>query len=121
VGCRPGHWNPVFDTDMGKIAILICYDCEFPEVARIATRRGAEILFIPYNTDIRAAHIRVRSCAAARCIENHVYAVLSGPIGNLPQVEGADIHYAQAAILTPSDIHFPATASPRRRPRTSRR
>jgi predicted amidohydrolase len=32
---------------------------------------------------------------------------LSGPIGNLPQVQGADIHYAQAAILTPSDIHFP--------------
>ena len=106
-GVEPGRKISVFDTDMGKIAILVCYDSEFPELARIATGRGAEILFIPYNTDIRAAHIRVRSCAAARCIENHVYAVLSGPIGNLPQVEGADIHYAQAAILTPSDIHFP--------------
>jgi predicted amidohydrolase/ribosomal protein S18 acetylase RimI-like enzyme len=106
-GVEPGDALRVFETDMGKIAILICYDCEFPELARIATARGARILFIPYNTDIRAAHIRVRSCAAARCIENHVYAVLSGPIGNLPQVEGADIHYAQAAILTPSDIHFP--------------
>lgn len=106
-GVEPGDSVRVFDTDMGKIAILICYDVEFPELARIATARGAQILFIPYNTDIRAAHIRVRSCAAARCIENHVYAVLSGPIGNLPQVEGADIHYAQAAILTPSDIQFP--------------
>jgi predicted amidohydrolase/GNAT superfamily N-acetyltransferase len=106
-GVEAGRKVSVFDTDMGKIAILICYDSEFPELARVATGRGAEILFIPYNTDIRAAHIRVRSCAAARCIENHVYAVLSGPIGNLPQVEGADIHYAQAAILTPSDIHFP--------------
>ncbi len=106
-GVEPGDQVRVFDTDMGKVAILICYDAEFPEVARIARSRGAEIMFIPYNTDIRAAHIRVRTCAAARCIENHVYAVLSGPIGNLPQVEGADIHYAQAAILTPSDIHFP--------------
>ncbi|MCA9683497.1 MAG: GNAT family N-acetyltransferase [Myxococcales bacterium] len=106
-GVDAGDEVRVFDTDMGKIAILICYDVEFPETARIATGLGAQILFVPYNTDIRAAHIRVRTCAAARCIENHVYAVLSGPIGNLPQVQGADIHYAQAAILTPSDIHFP--------------
>jgi len=106
-GVEQGDAVRVFDTDMGKIAILICYDVEFPELARAARARGAEVLFIPYNTDIRAAHIRVRSCAAARCIENHVYCVLSGPIGNLPQVEGADIHYAQAAILTPSDIQFP--------------
>lgn len=106
-GVAPGRAMRVFDTDMGKVAILICYDSEFPELARIAAGRGARIMFIPYNTDIRAAHIRVRTCAAARCIENHVYAVLSGPIGNLPEVEGADIHYAQAAILTPSDIPFP--------------
>lgn len=106
-GVEHGTEVKVFDTDMGKVAILICYDVEFPELARVAAGRGAQIMFVPYNTDIRAAHIRVRSCAAARCIENHVYAVLSGPIGNLPQVEGADIHYAQAAILTPSDIQFP--------------
>nr|WP_255216479.1 GNAT family N-acetyltransferase [Pseudenhygromyxa sp. WMMC2535] len=106
-GVEHGDEIRVFDTDIGKIAILICYDSEFPEIARAATAKGAQIFFIPYNTDIRAAHIRVRTCAAARCIENHVYAVLSGPIGNLPQVQGADIHYAQAAILTPSDVHFP--------------
>lgn len=106
-GVEPGREMRVFDTDVGKISILICYDSEFPELARAATGKGARILFIPYNTDIRAAHIRVRTCAAARCIENHVYAVLSGPIGNLPQVQGADIHYAQAAVLTPSDVAFP--------------
>ncbi len=106
-GVEPGNEIRVFDTDAGKIAILICYDSEFPEVARAAVGKGARVLFIPYNTDIRAAHIRVRTCAAARCIENHVYAVLSGPIGNLPQVQGADIHYAQAAVLTPSDVAFP--------------
>jgi predicted amidohydrolase len=48
----------------------------------------------------------VRSCAQARAIENHVYVILSGAVGNLPEVDGSDIHYAQSAILTPSDIAF---------------
>ena len=61
---------------------------------------------MPYNTDIRSGHTRVRACAQARCIENYVYAVLSGACGNLPEVEGADIHWAQSCILTPSDIPF---------------
>jgi predicted amidohydrolase/ribosomal protein S18 acetylase RimI-like enzyme len=105
-GVSPGDRLNVFETDRGRIAILICYDAEFPELARIAAARGAQVLFIPYNTDLRQGHLRVRYCAHARCIENHVYAVLAGAVGNLPQVEGADIHYAQACILTPSDISF---------------
>ncbi len=105
-GVASGEEVAVFDTDRGKIAILICYDIEFPELARIATSKGARVLFVPYNTDIRPAHLRVRTCAAARAIENHVYVVTAGAVGNLPQVEGADIHYGQSAILTPSDIQF---------------
>ncbi|MCA9674160.1 MAG: GNAT family N-acetyltransferase [Kofleriaceae bacterium] len=105
-GVSAGDNIEVFDTDRGKIAIMICYDTEFPEVARIAASKGANILFIPFNTDIRSGYQRVRSCAAARCIENGVYAVLAGPVGNLPFVEGADIHYGQACILTPSDLPF---------------
>ena len=35
-----------------------------------------------------------------------MYVVLSGACGNLPSVEGADVHYARSAILTPSDIQF---------------
>jgi predicted amidohydrolase len=106
-GVAAGNKVEVFETDRGPIAILICYDVEFPELARIAAARGARIFFVPYNTDIRSAHVRVRACAQARCIENHVYCVLAGATGNLPFVEGADIHYAQSAILTPSDIPFP--------------
>src|SRR5690606_38527024 len=45
-------------------------------------------------------------CAQARCIENHVYVVVSGCIGNLPFVANADIHYAQSGIYTPSDFSF---------------
>jgi predicted amidohydrolase len=105
-GVSPGDEVRVFDTDRGKIAILIGDDVAFPEVARIAAGKGALLLFIPFNTDIRSGYMRVRSCAQARCIENGMYAVLAGPIGNLPFVQGADIHFGAACILTPCDLPF---------------
>lgn len=105
-GVSAGNEVRVFETDRGRVAIAICYDVEFPELGRYVKAKGAELLFLPYNTDIRSGHLRVRSCAAARAIENHMYVVTAGATGNLPQVEGADIHYAQSAILTPSDIPF---------------
>ncbi len=105
-GIAPGKQLHVMDTDRGKIAILIGYDVQFPELARIAAKQGAEVLFVPINTDIRSSYQRVRTCAQARCIENHVYVVMAGTVGNLPFVEGADIHYGQSCILTPSDLPF---------------
>ncbi len=105
-GVKEGKKVEVFDTDCGKIAINICYDIEFPEIARIATSKGAEIIFVPFNTDEKRAYNRVRYCAQARAVENQVYVVLSGCVGNLPQVENLDIQYAQSAILTPSDVEF---------------
>jgi predicted amidohydrolase len=105
-GVTGGDKVEVFDTDCGRVAILICYDIEFPELARIAAKKGAQILFVPFNTDERYSYLRVRNCAMARCIENHVYTVLSGCTGNLPQVQNADIHYAQSGIFTPADISF---------------
>lgn len=105
-GVTGGDKVEVFDTDCGRIAIQICYDVEFPELSRIAAKKGAQILFVPFNTDERFGYLRVRNCAMARCIENHVYAVLSGCVGNLPQVANADIHYAQSGIFTPADIPF---------------
>lgn len=105
-GVKEGNKVEVFDTDCGKVAINICYDIEFPEIARIATAKGASIIFVPFNTDDRRAYNRVRYCAQARAIENQVYVVLSGCVGNLPQVENLDIQYAQSAILTPSDVEF---------------
>jgi predicted amidohydrolase/GNAT superfamily N-acetyltransferase len=105
-GVEGGDRLEVFDTDRGKIAIVICYDVEFPELCRIATQKGAKILFVPFNTNDRYGHLRVRLCAHARCIENQVYVVTAGCVGNLPSVENADIHYAQSGIFTPSDIPF---------------
>ncbi len=105
-GVEPGNAIKVLDTDRGKIAIAVGHDVEFPELARYIKSKGAEVLFVPYNTDIRSAHLRMRVCAQARAIENHLYVVTAGAVGNLPQVGGADIHYAESAILTPSDIAF---------------
>jgi predicted amidohydrolase len=102
----PGDRLEVFDTDRGRIAINICYDVEFPELARIAADQGAQLLFVPFNTDMRSGYLRVRLCSQSRCIENHLYAAISGCIGNLPFVENADIHYAQSGIFTPVDVEF---------------
>ncbi len=105
-GVEPGNSIEVFETDKGKINIQVCYDIEFPEVSRIAVEKGAQIIFVPFNTDERYAYLRVRYCAQARCIENHVYAVIAGTVGNLPSVENMDVQYAQSGIYTPADIPF---------------
>jgi predicted amidohydrolase len=100
----------VFDTDFGKIGILICYDVEFPELARLQAEKGLQMLFVPFWTDTKNAYLRVRCCAQARAIENECYVVIAGSVGNLPKVDGADIQYAQSAVFSPSDFSFPHDA-----------
>ena len=105
-GVEPGERLEVFETDKGKVSIQICYDIEFPELGRLAAEKGAEIFFVPFATDERYGYLRVRYCAQARCIENHVFVALAGNVGNLPDVENMDVQYAQSGIFTPSDIPF---------------
>ena len=93
-------------TDCGPIGVLICYDSEFPELARRLADEGARILFVPFCTDNRQGYLRVRYCCQARAIENQLYVVMSGNVGNLPNVENMDVQYAQSAILTPCDFPF---------------
>lgn len=100
-----GDTLSVFETVHGKIAILICYDIEFPELARAVCEAGAEILFVPSCTDDRQGYWRVRYCCHARAIENQVYVALTGTVGHLP-VAGLGLNYGQAAIMTPSDFPF---------------
>ncbi len=105
-GVTGGDKINVFDTDCGRIAIMICYDIEFPELCRIAVQKGAQIIFVPFNTDERHGYLRVRHCALARCVENHIYVAVAGCVGNLPFVHNADVHYAQSGIFTPADFSF---------------
>jgi predicted amidohydrolase len=69
-GVAPGTEYPVFDTQLGKVGLMICYDGFFPEVARELSNRGAEIIAWP-----------VWGCnpllAQARACENRVYLVSS--------------------------------------------
>jgi predicted amidohydrolase/GNAT superfamily N-acetyltransferase len=101
-----GETASMIQTDCGPIGVMICYDSEFPEVARHLTDQGALILFVPFCTDVREGYLRVRYCSQARAIENQCYVVLSGNVGNLPGVNNFDIQYGQSCILTPSDFPF---------------
>lgn len=69
-GVAPGHDYPVFNTKLGKIGMMVCYDGFFPEVARELTKNGAEVIAWP-----------VWGCnpllAQARACENHVFVVSS--------------------------------------------
>jgi predicted amidohydrolase/GNAT superfamily N-acetyltransferase len=109
-GLKGGDRLKVFDTDVGKIGILICYDVEFPELSRLLADDGMQILFVPYLTDTQNAYLRVRLCAQARAIENECYVAITGSVGNLPKVENMDIQYSQSAVFTPSDFAFPSNA-----------
>jgi predicted amidohydrolase/GNAT superfamily N-acetyltransferase len=93
-------------TDCGSIGVLICYDSEFPELARHLVDQGANILFVPFCTSERQSYLRVRYCCQARAVENQCYVVMSGNVGNLPRVENMDIQYGQSCILTPCDFCF---------------
>ncbi len=93
-------------TEHGPIAVQICYDSEFPELTRRQIDLGARLLFVPYATDARTGHLRVKYCCHARTIENQIYVVTSGNCGRVSGVENIDISYAQSAIMTPCDHPF---------------
>jgi predicted amidohydrolase/ribosomal protein S18 acetylase RimI-like enzyme len=105
-GIEGGSELRVIPTSKAKVGVLVCYDSEFPETARYLSDAGAEIIFVPYCTDDRQGHARVRYCCQARAIENQIFVVTAGVVGNLPSVPAMDIHYGQAAIFSPSDFEF---------------
>lgn len=107
-GMQPGNKLQTFETDCGKIGVLICYDSEFPELSRLLADEGMDILFVPFLTDTQNGYSRVRLCAQARAIENECYVAIAGSVGNLPNVNNMDIQYAQSAVFTPCDFSFPS-------------
>lgn len=70
-GITPGHEYPVFDTDFGRIGMMICWDISYPEVARELSARGAEMIFMP----IWGGN---ETLGKARAIENQIYLITSG-------------------------------------------
>jgi predicted amidohydrolase len=96
----------VFETDFGRMAIAICYDVEFPELARAVAHEDVHVLAVPSSTDDRHGFLRVRYCAHARAIENQMYVVHSPTVGSLPRVPDVSLNYGQAAVMTPCDFPF---------------
>ncbi|PTB93733.1 carbon-nitrogen hydrolase [Marivirga lumbricoides] len=106
-GMSGGRKIQAFDTDCGKIGVLICYDVEFPEMGRLLADDGVKLLFVPFLTDTQNGYMRVRHCSQARAIENECYVAIAGSVGNLPKVNNMDIQFAQSGVFTPSDFAFP--------------
>ncbi len=101
-----GNHLSTIETDCGTIGVLVCYDSEFPELARHLTDQGMKMLFVPFCTDEKQGYNRVRYCSQARAVENQIYVVMAGTVGNLPDVANMDINYAESCILTPCDFPF---------------
>ena len=84
-GVQPGGDYPVFDTELGKIGMQICYDHFFPEAARCLALGGAEIILTPIWGDVRADGSQYEIVARARAIDNAVVYVTSiyAPLGSM--------------------------------------
>ncbi|MEQ1530639.1 MAG: carbon-nitrogen hydrolase family protein [Methylococcales bacterium] len=96
-----------FTTEYGKIAINVCYDSEFPILARKQVEMGANLILVPSCTDTVAGYHRVRIGCQARALENQCYVVQSPTVGQAPWSEAVDENIGAAAIYTPVDRGFP--------------
>lgn len=105
----PGEGLPVFDTALGRIGILICYDSEFPLLARSLCERGAELLLVPSATDALSGYSRVRIGSMARALENQCVVVQAPTVGVAPWLPLLDENVGAAAIYGPPDKGFPPT------------
>lgn len=99
----------VFDTELGCLGVAICYDCEFPLVARAMAQAGAELILIPSCTDTLHGYGRVRVGAMARALENQCYTVLCPTVGDAPWSPVVDVNRGAAGVFGPPDSGFPAS------------
>ena len=97
----------VLDTEYGKVGINVCYDSEFPMIARKQVEAGADLILVPSCTDTLAGYHRVRIGCQARALENQCYVVQSPTVGQAPWSEAVDVNVGAAAIYTPVDYGYP--------------
>ncbi len=104
---RSGDSLKCFATEYGKIAITICYDSEFPLLARRQVAAGAELILVPSCTDTLAGYHRVKIGCQARALENQCYVAQACLVGDAPWSQAVDINTGVAAVYTPVDRGFP--------------
>ncbi len=105
----PGGPLRLFDTTLGRIGIVICYDIEFPLLGRALAEAGAEILLAPSCTELLAGFTRVRVGAMARALENQCVSVQAPLVGRCDWCDLVDVTTGRAAIYGPPDHGWPAT------------
>lgn len=101
----PGDGLTVFETDLGRIGILICYDSEFPLLGRALTE--ADILLVPSCTETLAGYWRVRIGAMARALENQCVAVMASVVGDATWSEAIETGFGAGGVFGPPDRGFP--------------
>ncbi len=103
-----GEGLTLFDTPLGKIGVVICYDSEFPLLARKLVEAGAQILLAPSCTDSPAGFTRVRVGSMARALENQCVVVHAPTVGDCDFCPAVDENVGSAAIYGPPDRGWPA-------------
>ncbi|MGR3823288.1 MAG: carbon-nitrogen hydrolase family protein [Salipiger marinus] len=97
----------VFDTALGRIGILICYDSEYPLLGHAL--REAELLLVPSCTEALAGYSRVRIGAMARALEQQCVSIMSSTVGLCDWSEAVDTNSGRGGVFGPPDRGFPAT------------
>ena len=105
----PGHGLRVFDTPLGRLGVVTCYDSEFPLLSRALVEAGAEILLAPSCTDSLRGFTRVRVGSMARALENQCVVVHAPTVGLCEFCPAVDENVGAAAIYGPPDLGFPET------------
>jgi predicted amidohydrolase len=96
-----------FVTEYGKIGINVCYDSEFPLLARTQVEAGCTLILVPTCTDTVAGYNRVKIGCQARALENQCYVVQSSLVGDAVWSEAVNVNIGASAIYTPVDHGFP--------------
>jgi len=97
----------VFDTALGRLGVAICYDVEFPLIARAMVEAGAEVILAPSCTDTLAGFHRVRTGARARALEGQCVVVHAPTVGLAPWSGTLDVNRGAAGVYGPPDDGFP--------------
>lgn len=103
----PGGPLTLFETDLGRIGILICYDSEFPLLGRALSE--ADILLVPSCTEALSGYWRVRIGAMARALESQCVVAMSSIVGEVDWSVSVDEGTGAGGIFGPPDRGFPAT------------
>jgi predicted amidohydrolase len=103
----PGNALQVFDTALGRIGILICYDSEFPLLGRALST--CDVICVPSVTEAQAGYWRVRIGAQARALEQQCISAMSSVVGPAEWSDALGTSFGAGGIFAPPDVGFPET------------